>query len=286
MSTITREFTKEQLQQIEAAAKEVLWPVVWSEKKARKHFSEKITPEVVLELARIALVSLEAEAAYFINRVKHSDAYGDDVELRTYCYELDALKSKDDFGGEIVPVYTTPPAPAVDADDNFYSWFGREWHEHYQQNQYTTSAKQMLGVMAESAWKAGRRAAMLQGAEPVTTANKLPANTPCKDAPEHIWLQTAGIWPENGEFSELTWCSDNQHQDDTLYVRADVVTGNSPVIPDGWVAVPVEPTAEMIAAAMCSNDVLFDKEDDTLFRVQHGEIWRSMLAAAPQQEVK
>lgn len=61
MSTITREFTKEQLQQIEAAAKEVMWPVVWSEKKAREHFSEKITPKVVLKLARIALASIEAE---------------------------------------------------------------------------------------------------------------------------------------------------------------------------------------------------------------------------------
>ncbi|MDP1242343.1 DUF550 domain-containing protein [Klebsiella pneumoniae] len=68
------------------------------------------------------------------------------------------------------------PAPVVDADDNFYSWFGREWQENYQHNQYTTAAKQMLGVMAESAWKAGRRAAMLQ-AEPVTTANKL-GNSP------------------------------------------------------------------------------------------------------------
>ncbi|EPN4104712.1 TPA: hypothetical protein ACTYN4_002959 [Enterobacter hormaechei] len=61
--------------------------------------------------------------------------------------------------------------------------------------------------------------------------------------------------------------------------------GNSPVIPDVYVLVPVEPTEEMIAAAMCSNDVLFDKEDDTLFRVQHGEIWRAMLSTAPQQEV-
>ena len=43
-------------------------------------------------------------------------------------------------------------APVVDADDNFYSWFGREWAENYQHNQYTTAAKQMLGVMAESAW--------------------------------------------------------------------------------------------------------------------------------------
>lgn len=38
----------------------------------------------------------------------------------------------------------------------------KEWHEHYQHNQYTTAAKQMLGVMAESAWKAGRSVAMLK----------------------------------------------------------------------------------------------------------------------------
>ncbi|MEI9703060.1 hypothetical protein V5036_18450 [Enterobacter cloacae] len=69
------------------------------------------------ELARIALASLEAEPSYFVNRVKHSDAYGEDVELRTYCYELDAMKSKDDFGGEIVPVYTDPPAPVSVPDE-------------------------------------------------------------------------------------------------------------------------------------------------------------------------
>lgn len=52
-------------------------------------------------------------------------------------------------GPDMPPVQ---PAPVVDADDNFYSWFGREWAENYQHNQYTTAAKQMLGVMAESAW--------------------------------------------------------------------------------------------------------------------------------------
>lgn len=71
-------------------------------------------------------------------------------------------------GFSVKPLYSHPapsiPAavPEVDADDNFYSWFGREWYENYQQNQYTAAAKQMLGVMAESAWKASRRAAMLQ----------------------------------------------------------------------------------------------------------------------------
>lgn len=67
-----------------------------------------------------------------------------------------------------VALYRHAQQPVVDADDNFYSWFGREWQENYQHNQYTTAAKQMLGVMAESAWKAGHRAAMLQAA-PVCT---------------------------------------------------------------------------------------------------------------------
>ncbi|WP_342081181.1 DUF551 domain-containing protein [Escherichia coli] len=80
------------------------------------------------------------------------------------------------------------------------------------------------------------RAAMLNGDEPVSQTYKLPVNTPCQDAPAHIWLQTAGVWPEDGELSELTWCSHNQHHDDTLYVRADLVNGNSPVIPDSWIS--------------------------------------------------
>lgn len=85
-----------------------------------------------------------------------------------------------------------PLVPVVDADDNFYSWFGREWHENYQHNQYTTAAKQMLGVMAESAWKAGHRAAMLQ-AEPVTTANKL-GNYPV--IPD-TWIPVSERMPED-----------------------------------------------------------------------------------------
>ncbi|HHY1723100.1 TPA: DUF551 domain-containing protein [Escherichia coli] len=77
---------------------------------------------------------------------------------------------------------------------------------------------------------------MLQGIQPVSQTYKFPVNTPCQDAPAHIWLQTAGVWPEDGELSELTWCSHNQHHDDTLYVRADLVNGNSPVTPDGWIS--------------------------------------------------
>ena len=51
----------------------------------------------------------------------------------------------------------------ADEDDNFYSWFGRFWYENYQKNNYTTSAKQMLGTMAEFAYRAGRESAALAG---------------------------------------------------------------------------------------------------------------------------
>ncbi|MFG6063717.1 hypothetical protein ACEU0D_002704 [Enterobacter ludwigii] len=56
---------------------------------------------------------------------------------------------------------------SADEDDNFYSWFGRFWSENYQQNNYTTSAKQMLGTMAEFAFRAGRESATQAGNSPV-----------------------------------------------------------------------------------------------------------------------
>ncbi|ELP0817353.1 hypothetical protein R1Q80_003417 [Salmonella enterica] len=50
------------------------------------------------------------------------------------------------------------------------------------------------------------------------------------------------------------------------------------------VMVPVEPTDEMIAAAMNCEDVLFNSDES--FCVQFGNIYEAMLAAAPQHEVK
>ncbi|EKS6166886.1 DUF550 domain-containing protein [Salmonella enterica] len=52
----------------------------------------------------------------------------------------------------------------------------------------------------------------------------------------------------------------------------------------GWVMVPVEPTDEMIVAAMDSDDVSYNESDDTVFYVHHREIYKAMLAAAPQPE--
>ncbi|WP_249443890.1 DUF551 domain-containing protein [Escherichia coli] len=121
-----------------------------------------------------------------------------------------------------------PPVPVIQAD--VAQAIEKLKRKLVECNRYNYCADAVKGV--EDAC----HAAMLQGSQPVSQTYKLPVNTPCQDAPAHIWLQTAGVWPEDGELSELTWCSHNQHHDDTLYVRADLVNGNSPVTPDGWIS--------------------------------------------------
>ncbi|EPA6868768.1 DUF551 domain-containing protein [Escherichia coli] len=170
-------------------------------------------PEVVRELARIVLASLEAEpvGAFHIaeQQVDGASDYIKDGE-----WPID---------NGIIEVYAAPPVPVVP-------------EEKPMPNPLSMYAVDAVAAIAEvRGWNACR-AAMLQGSQPVSQTYKFPVNTPCQDAPAHIWLQTAGVWPEDGELSELTWCSHNQHHDDTLYVRADLVNGNSPVTPDGWIS--------------------------------------------------
>ncbi|EFN7039867.1 DUF551 domain-containing protein [Escherichia coli] len=121
-----------------------------------------------------------------------------------------------------------PPVPVIQAD--VAQAIEKLKRKLVECNRYNCCADAVKGV------EYACHAAMLQGSQPVSQTYKFPVNTPCQDAPAHIWLQTAGVWPEDGELSELTWCSHNQHHDDTLYVRADLVNGNSQVTPDGWIS--------------------------------------------------
>lgn len=136
-----------------------------------------------------------------------------------------------------------PPVPVIQAD--VAQAIEKLKRKLVECNRYNYCADAVKGV------EYACRAAMLQGSQPVSQTYKFPVNTPCQDAPAHIWLQTAGVWPEDGEFSELTWCSHNQHHDDTLYVRADLVNGNSQVTPDGWIScserMPDTKTAVLVA---------------------------------------
>ncbi|EIH7506680.1 DUF551 domain-containing protein [Escherichia coli] len=188
------------------------------------------------ELARIALAALEAEPVLYQSCTRPTWNSGvpwtEWKERSREGYEND-LRFTDtpDHAGWINKcrkLYTTPPVPVIQADV-------AQAIENLKQklvecNRYNYCADAVKGV------EYACHAAMLQGSQPVSQTYKLPVNTPCQDAPAHIWLQTAGVWPEDGELSELTWCSHNQHHDDTLYVRADLVNGNSPVTPDGWIS--------------------------------------------------
>ena len=126
MSTITREFTKEQLQQIIE--------------------TDHVQCGEASALARIALASLEAEPVAWL--------YSASFERGHVEGELT------DAPGCDMPVYTSPPAPvsvpaAMEMDDDFDSAF-----EH----------GKAVG------WNA-YRAAMLQGAEPVSQPYTLAANS-------------------------------------------------------------------------------------------------------------
>ncbi|MEP8838664.1 hypothetical protein ABKV41_21220 [Enterobacter roggenkampii] len=198
MRAITKEFTKEQLQQIEAAAKEVMWPVVWSEKKAREHFSEKITPKVVLKLARIALASLEAEPAIHRWRRVTSEPYGP----YPWHYGDFIGFSKPVDGIEDEYFYSAPPAPApVSDEDKVLAEQARAvihcldmcgvpsgdyadneqlqlWGRVIEYGRHPASVSVPDGYRLQPISEYDAMcAAMLQGAEPVTTACKLPELT-------------------------------------------------------------------------------------------------------------
>ena len=118
-----------------------------------------------------------------------------------------------DLERNIAPLYRHAQQPVVDADDNFYSWFGREWQENYQHNQYTTAAKQMLGVMAESAWKAGRRAAMLAAAPQLPGSE--PATVPGK------WIPVSERMPET-DGNYWGWWSESKRQGPVWFIKSEL----------------------------------------------------------------
>lgn len=118
---------------------------------------------------------------------------------------------------------------------------------------------------------------------------------------EDFWSACKHPFAQDDELKDVSWVIWNACRDAMLqskyrdlsqpvdpqiseYEKIMLQSGNSPVIPDGYALVPVEPTDEMIAAAMNCEDVLFNSDES--FCVQFGNIYEAMLAAAPQQEVK
>lgn len=234
-----------------------------------------------MELARIALASLEAEPIGEVSEKRLGLVMDGTVDLGgKSTYRI----IKGEKAMKLLPLgtkfYTAPPVPVVP-------------EEKPMPNPLKMYAVDAVAAIAEVRGWNSCRAAMLQGSQPVSQTYKLPVNTPCQDAPAHIWLQTAGVWPEDGELSELTWCSHNQHHDDTLYVRADLVNGNSPVTPDGWISCSERMPDKLIPVMVMYEDgemwsAMWNGnrwDDGTEYPDPHSVThWREM-PASPQQEV-
>lgn len=239
MSTITKEWLLKTIAELE---------------EERDATPGAVNEDAAMALAamKLALASLEAEPVAWLlsgggakNNVSFDSGNAYAAQLR-----------------EVTPLYTAPPAPvsvpaAMEIDDDFDSAF-----EH----------GKAVG------WNA-YRAAMLQ-AEPVSNSDELPLDylQGHKDGLEWAAQLAEANHPQTGD-----WLYDDQIElarairkgPDTPTVQG----GNSPVIPDGWVMVPVELTPDMRAAW---DSAPYTDDDDNDMQAAY----RAMIAVAPQWKVK
>ncbi|MCW1118325.1 DUF551 domain-containing protein [Escherichia coli] len=238
MSTITREWLQQAINDYESVRDEL--PFGLDDYQGN-----------ILSALRIALASLEAEPVAYIFKHPAGKLF----------WALTDESNKEQ--ADVIPVYAAAPASVVpDNASEPLAYAYKELTPEIMRNHLavferygiapndSSTTIQALRIALDGI---ERSDAMLHGAEPVSQTYKFPVNTPCQDAPAHIWLQTAGVWPEDGELSELTWCSHNQHHDDTLYVRADLVNGNSQVTPDGWISCSERMPSEEDVLVYCSD---------------------------------
>ncbi|EAS6894216.1 DUF550 domain-containing protein [Salmonella enterica subsp. enterica serovar Give] len=186
-----------------------------------------------MELARIALASLEAEPVS--QPYKLPEEKGVSLQLRNLIRKRHAEWSDSTFGnvGPVGPLkHLSKEALEAAAEPGDLS----EWAD-----------------MQFLLWDAQRRAGISDGEITAAMEEKLAVNK-TRQWPE----------PKDGE------------------PRLHIKEQSAPVVPDGYALVPVEPTDEMIAAAMNCEDVLFNSDES--FCVQFGNIYEAMLAAAPKPQ--
>ncbi|ELH6290401.1 hypothetical protein Q9Y60_001964 [Escherichia coli] len=212
MSTITREFTKEQLitriNQVTAINKYRI---------SRDPDADGLAMDN--ELLAVALASLEAEPVAFIGqRMLEELTDGARSCGRVWPEVTDKLSDENR-----IPLYTSPPAPVSVPDD-------------------------VSGPLAHA----------YKELTPTFMRNHIDV------------FERYGIYPDGSAgIQAMRIALDGMNRRAAMLQGAD---SNSPVIPDGYALVPVEPTHEMLEAG--------DEQFGTY------DVYRRMITAAPQQEVK
>ncbi|MDA4608130.1 hypothetical protein NY473_11590, partial [Enterobacter kobei] len=154
-------------------------------------------------------------------------------------------------------LYAAPPAPVSVPDEVCWEDVPEEITED--------------DMALASAWAHGFnqcRAAMLKHSEPfIVTSDHRMMEMPQVEAINAVTAMLQGV-----ENAETPTTMQTAPALDSSPKIAELPSGNSPVIPDGWVLVPEEPTHEMLEAG--------DEQFGTY------DVYRRMIAASPQQEVK
>lgn len=268
MSTITKEWLQQKISDMEAARDEI--PFGLDEDDSN-----------TLAALRIALASLEAEESGRNPVLAYADSYRDMAKQGVESIPVWSVIT--DLERNIAPLYSAPPAPvsvpaAMEIDDDFDSAF-----EH----------GKAVG------WNA-YRAAMLQ-AEPVSNSDELPLDylQGHKDGLEWAAQLAEANHPQTGDWlyddqidlarairkgPDMPTAQAGNHTEQHLDMvdhsgdANKMVAGNSPVIPDGWKLVPIDPTKDMLRAG----------QSVVGFWLNTVHCYSKMLAAAPaapKQEV-
>ncbi|CZW55044.1 hypothetical protein [Enterobacter kobei] len=295
MSTITRDQLRERAREKVKSLEFAVTQTAFADSRAEL--------EEELELARIALASLEAEPAIHRWRRVTSEPYGpyhwhygdfigfskpvDGIEdeyfysappapanaepaawlwsHRKHPSEVSLVRPEDDeraegahwSGWSCQALYAAPPAPVSVPDEVCWEDVPEEITED--------------DMALASAWAHGFnqcRAAMLKHSEPfIVTSDHRMMEMPQVEAINAVTAMLQGV-----ENAETPTTMQTAPALDSSPKIAELPSGNSPVIPDGWVLVPEEPTHEMLEAG--------DEQFGTY------DVYRRMIAASPQQEVK
>nr|DAH21640.1 MAG TPA: hypothetical protein [Caudoviricetes sp.] len=270
MSTITKEWLQQKIADMEAARDEI--PFGLDEDDSN-----------TLAAMKLVQASLEAEPV----------AYADPQAFRNF----QAGVARREWmwrnpGEDLIAVYTAPPAPVSVSDErsslnNGIVGFDEGWNACRAAMLQGADGKPELtvwyGSMPESNGKANWTAILHRKGE-----------GRCMDGftidrseyPGRVLYAADRVRYLIGEKSERPSILDYDADAHSGYVKP----GNSPVIPDGWVLAPLEPTEEMCDVGHVGVDVLTGVTDGNEYYSIDGEdaakVYRAMKAAAPQKEVK
>lgn len=242
------------------------------------------------ELARIALASMGAEPVAWMCEDEEGREYNSSNEFSCSRFR--------------VPLYAAPPAPVVPEKlpcsvelkpgliigkgcktetlltalrrrADYYAKIDAFTSEERAEHDASIEAfKAMLPTPADSQGRP-RAPVVPPAIEPDYKVIK--SILPTANPDEYACCIAADMW----NACRATMLQDNQ-RDLSQPVDPQVAEYEQIMLQAGWVMVPVEPTDEMIAAAMECEDVLFNSDES--FCVQFREIYCAMVTAAPKPE--